>query len=124
MSQSAARTIDELTVSGRVVAAARRAWETSGDLVQVASTPINGHAHMASIAAEHARRLEFVVDADDPDVWDVLTGMEPAEAWSLCALVPLPLLGVAHERLRRNDYELQGWWVLGDQVCFGGVEIA
>jgi len=123
MSQ-AGRNDDVPTLSGRVVAAALRAWETIGEPVQVSSTPINGHAQMASIAAEGARRLEFVVDADDPDVWDVLIGMEAVEAWRLCALVPLPLLGVAHERLRRNDYELQGWWVRGDEVFFGSVEIA
>lgn len=79
---------------------------------------------MTSLAAGHARRVEFVVAEDDPDAWDVLAGIRAADSWQLCALVPLGLLGVAHERLRGHRYELQGWWVTDDTVAFGNVEIA
>lgn len=108
----------------RVAVAAQHAWEVHGECLEVRSTPVNGHAHLTSIAAARARRIEFVVEGDDPDAWDVLAGMEAPESWQLCALVPLALLGQAHERLRDHGYELQGWWVSGDKVAFGNVEIA
>lgn len=114
---------DEL-VGQQVVAAARRAWEVNGEPLEVHSTPVNGHAHMTSMAAGKARRIEFVVERDDPDAWDVLAGVEAADSWQLRALVPLRLLGKAHERLRGHGYELQGWWVTDDRVAFGNVEIA
>jgi len=64
------------------------------------------------------------VEGDDPDVWDVLAAVKPADEWQLCALVPLALMGTAHERLCDHGYELQGWWFQEGRVAFGGVEIA
>lgn len=111
-------------VADRVVAAARRAWEAHGEPLEVGRRPVNGHAHMTSLAARHARRVEFVVECDDSDAWDVLAGVKAADSWQLCALVPLGLLGKAHERLRGHGYELQGWWVTDDEIAFGNPEIA
>lgn len=108
----------------QVAAAAQHAWEVHGERLDVRSTPVNGHAHMTSLAAVHARRVEFVVEHDDPHAWDVLAGVKAADSWQLCALVPLGLLGKAHERLREHGYELQGWWVTDGEVAFGNVEIA
>jgi len=79
---------------------------------------------MASLAAQNARRVEFVVEDDDPDVWDLLVELSPGAPWQPCALVRLPLLGVAHERLRSCGYELQGWWAREGEIQFGSIEIA
>lgn len=113
-----------LTLSDRVLDAARWAWETHGEQPSMQTTPVNGHAQMRSLAANHARRVEFVVADDDIDVWQILAQMEPVQAWQLCALVPLSMLGVAHERLGGCGFELQGWWLDGERVAFGNTEIA
>ena len=47
-----------------------------------------------------------------------------SDEWQLCALVPLALMGVAHEHLYDQGFRLQGWWVEDGNVAFGGVEIA
>jgi len=112
------------TIASRVVAEAMRAWEIHGEPVEVSVTPVNGHALMASLAAFNARRVEYVVDADDPHVWEILKSASSADPWQLCALVPLPLMGRAHEQLFEHGFELQAWWVQGDRVAFGGIEIA
>lgn len=112
------------SVSDRVVAQAQRAWLHHGERPEVQTTPINGHAEMASLAALASRRVEFVVESDDPDVWDTLEGIEADTQWQKCALVPLNLLGLAHDRLRDHGFQLQGWWLSDDQVCFSSPEIA
>lgn len=111
-------------VADRVVVAARRAWEIHGELVALGETPVNGHAHLRSLAAPTSRRVEYIVEGDDPDVWDLLAAAKAADNWQLCALVPLALMGTAHERLCDHSFELQGWWLQGNRVAFGGVEIA
>lgn len=116
------RDLSEL--SERVVAAAQTAWAMHDEVVQVMTTPVNGHAQMASLVAQGARRLEFVVEDDDPDVWDVLANVTPEDSWQLCALVRLPLMGLAHEHLRTSGYELQGWWAGETQIQFSSIEIA
>lgn len=111
-------------VAEQVIAAATRAWEVHGERVALGETPVNGHARLTSLAAPTSRRVEYVVEGDDPDVWDVLAAVKPADEWQLCALVPLALMGTAHERLCDHGYELQGWWFQEGRVAFGGVEIA
>jgi hypothetical protein len=110
-------------LSERVLAAAKLAWEVHGETVSVRTVPINGHGVMPSIVAENARRLEFVIEADDADAWQALTEVS-VDSWELRALVPLTLLGVAHQKLRPFGYELQGWWTQAESVHFGSVEIA
>lgn len=68
--------------------------------------------------------MEFVVEEDDADVWNFLTEEELPGSWNLRALVQLQFLGLAHEKLRRHGYELQGWWAGEDCIKFGGIEIA
>lgn len=113
-----------LHTAGRVAAAARRAWELSGETVEVMITPVNGHARMASLAALHSRRVEYVVESDDPDVWDLLRSATVAREWQLSALVPLALVGRAHENLGATGFDIQGWWIYENEVSFSGVEIA
>lgn len=112
------------SVADQVFAQARRAWLHHGEQPQVQTTPINGHAEMRSLAALESGRLEYVVDSDDPDIWDALAEVEAGEQWQKCALVPLSLLGTAHERLRNHGFELQGWWMADERVWFGSPEIA
>ena len=114
--------ISDLSI--RVAAAARLAWESNGESVEVKVTPVNGHARMAYVVANGARHTEFVVEEDDADVWSFLQDEEPHESWRLRALVRLPLLGVAHEKLRTHGYELQGWWAREGCIQFGGIETA
>lgn len=107
-----------------VLNAARKAWSLSHERVRIETTPINGHTQISSIVATKARRIEFVVGEDDPDIWDTLASYRAFEAWQLCALVPIHLLGIAHERLRVSDFQLQGWWSSDDRIHFGNLEIA
>lgn len=79
---------------------------------------------LTSLAAPTSRRVEYVVECDDPDVWNALAATTADDEWQLRALVPLTLMGTAHERLCDHGFEFQGWWFQGDRVEFGGVEIA
>lgn len=106
-----------------VIAAAKRAWEIHGEHVALRETPVNGHARLTSLAVSISRRVEYVVECDDPDVWNVLAA-KASDEWQFCALVPLALMGAAHERLSGHGFRLQGWWFQGDRVAFGGIEIA
>lgn len=124
MTVSAASHVASGTLTARVVAEAKRAWEVYGEPVKVSVTAVNGHARMSSLSVPRSRRVEYVVEADDADMWDVLGAAKRTGEWQLCALVPLALMGRAHERLCEHGFELQGWWVQDDRVAFGGVEIA
>lgn len=108
----------------KALAAARWAWEAHGEPFELRSTAISEHTMLASLAAMNAKRVEFVVEEDDPEVWETLTRVDSTGAWQLCALVPQSLLGVAHDRLRGHFFELQGWWLDGENVAFGNPEIA
>ena len=110
--------------AARVVDSAAKAWECYGDEVNQQEAAINGHGVMPYLVAHRARRIEYVVTEDDPDVWEMLSSRKPAQSWQLCALVPLRLLGVAHDKLQEHDYELQAWWIRGGGVAFGRVETA
>ena len=46
------------------------------------------------------------------------------DEWQLCALVPLALMGIAHEHLSDRGFRLQGWWLQDGSVAFGGIEVA
>ncbi len=112
------------TDASRVVAEAKRTWDAHGEPVEVGITAVTGQAHLASLAALNARRVEYVIDSDNELVWEALKSARHADKWQLCALVPLALMGRAHEHLCENRFELQGWWFQGDRVAFGGIEIA
>lgn len=112
------------SVADRVVAQAQRAWLHHGESPEIQMTAVSGHAQMASLAALVSRRVEFVVESDDPDIWDTLEGIDADTQWQKCALVPLNLLGLAHDRLRDHGFQLQGWWMSDGQVCFSSPEIA
>lgn len=109
--------------AAEVVAAAKRAWEIHGERVALRETSVNGHIRLASLAVPISRRVEYVVECDDPDVWNVLAA-KASDEWQLCVLVPLALMGAAHECLSDHGFRLQGWWLQGDRVAFGGLEIA
>ncbi len=108
----------------QVVAAAQRAWEIHGERVVLQEVFVNGHARLTSLAALTSHRVEYIVECDDPDIWDALATATAADKWQLRALVPLALMGTAHERLCDHGFELQGWWIQRDDVAFGGIEIA
>ena len=106
-----------------VAAAAKRAWEIHGEQVALRETSVNGHILLTSLEVPISRHVEYVVECNDPDVWNMLAA-KASDEWQLCALVPLALMGVAHERLSDHGFRLQGWWLQGGSVAFGGVEIA
>ena len=106
-----------------VVAAAKRAWELHGERVALRETSVNSRVRLTLLEAPISRHVEYVVECNDPDVWKMLAA-KASDEWQLCALVPLALMGVAHERLSDQGFRLQGWWVEGGNVAFGGVEIA
>lgn len=111
-------------LGGKVLSAARLAWQAHGEPLEEATTKMNEGLCLAGLTAARSRRVEFVVEEDDTAVWDALVELEPVGQWTLCALVPLSLLGVAHERLRGHGYDLQAWWLRDGKVMFGSVEIA
>ena len=106
-----------------VAAAAKRAWEIHGEQVALRETSVNGHILLTSLEVPISRHVEYVVECNDPDVWNMLAA-KASDEWQLCALVPLSLMGVAHERLSDHGFRLQGWWLQEGSVAFGGVEIA
>lgn len=124
MTATAQARAGSMTVAEQVMTGAVRAWQAHGEQVEVGVRPVNGHAYMRSLVAFNARRVEYVIETDDPDTWNLLVATKPVDNWQLCALVPLSLMGRAHEQLCGHGFELQGWWVQENGVAFGGVEIA
>lgn len=112
------------SVAKHVLAQAQRAWMHHGEQAEVKVLPISGRAPIRSLTTLVSKRVEFVVEADHPEVWDTLAGIEPDPQWQKCALVPLNLLGMAHERLRSHEFQLQGWWLTDGRVHFSSPEIA
>lgn len=111
--------------SKRMVAeSACAAWTVQGHRIREFKRRINDHISIDSLASLESKTLEFIVDADENDIWESLSASGRYESWKVCVLVPLPLLGVAHERLRQSGCELQGWWSEGNRVHFGSAEIA
>lgn len=110
--------------ASQVVLAAARAWALHGDLPEISRSAVGQCANLASLAATRARRVEYVVEFDHTPVWKTLAALTFAESWQPCALVPLALLGVAHDQLREHGYELQPWWPDDGEIAFGSVEIA
>ena len=100
-----------------VVAAAKRAWELHGE------TSVNSRVRLTLLEAPISRHVEYVVECNDPDVWKMLAA-KASDEWQLCALVPLALMGIAHEHLSDRGFRLQGWWLQGGSVAFGGIEVA
>lgn len=106
-----------------VVAAAKRAWELHGERVALRETSVNSRVRLTLLEAPISRHVEYVVECNDPDVWKMLAAKASGE-WQLCALVPLALMGIAHERLSGRGFRLQGWWLQDGSVAFGGIEVA
>lgn len=106
-----------------VVAAAKRAWELHGERVALRETSVNSHVRLTLLEAPISRHVEYVVECNDPDVWKMLAA-KASDEWQLCALVPLALMGIAHEHLSDRGFRLQGWWLQGGNVAFGGIEVA
>lgn len=111
--------------SQAVLEAALGAWRFHGEDCRVLEVQDLAPGLFASLAAPRSRRIEIVVDhSADDGAWQVLACWPRPDDWALCALVPQELLGQAHENLRADDFELQGWWITEGRVSFGGVEIA
>ena len=106
-----------------VAAAAKRAWEIHGEQVALRETSVNSRIRLTSLEAPIARHVEYVVECNDPDVWKMLAA-KASDEWQLCALVPLALMGIAHEHLSDRGFRLQGWWLQDGSVAFGGIEVA
>lgn len=109
----------------RVLQAAVQAWASNGEPCEVHRPELNAPGLVAALAATESRRIELLIDdAADESLWPVLLSWPRSESWSVCALVPRPLLGAAHDHLRDGNLELQGWQVADGQVEFGRVELA
>lgn len=111
------------TQVNQVLEEALRAWEVSGAQVEVQPIRVHPELTVVSLRVTDLRQVEFIVEEDVPSVWGLLRRAASA-SWHARALVPLSLVGVAHQELRRNDCSLQGWWIDNNRAAFGGIEIA
>lgn len=112
------------TPPSRVINAAERAWRLHNEPLHLARERIDEHGWIDCLTALEARRVEYVVEGDEPSIWETLADLNLPDYWQPCALVPLPLMGRAHETLSESRFELQSWWLEGERVEFGSIEIA
>lgn len=116
---------DNRPLSQQVLDAAVEAWSFHGEACHIEDMGDVAPGLFAALAPVGSRRIEFVLNhAVDDHGWETLFRWPRSESWRLRALVPLALLGQAHEHLREGDFELQGWWVDEGRIAFGSVEIA
>lgn len=107
-----------------VMTAAMAAWHATGmecstHTISEGGTSILGVVEVASI-----KQVEVFTQALSSVKWDTLIESYQAREWSCRAVVPIGLIGQAHELLRGSGMELQGWWETGERVQFSATEIA
>lgn len=109
----------------KVMEAARGSWAGSGEHVTVKILRVDGtDAHIGVIKVAGLRVVEYFVTTDEPALWDTLAFFAKTRGWTYRAVVPLPLMGPAHNNLIHTHIQLQGWWVHGNRISFGTPEIA
>lgn len=109
----------------QVLLAAVTAWRLVGENCSILERNHVDLGLYAALAAGTCKRLEFVVGATvQAGGWEIMRSWPRAKDWRHCALVPRSLMGAAHEQLDQGGFELQAWWLEGDRVAFGNVEVA
>lgn len=114
--------VDRVAAATLEVYARRRDLAAEMPLAELLDVP-KGLGSLRAIVASTERAIEIVVDPG------VDTGELPAGIWALAAkgwqpivLVALDRIGEAHAELRGTPCRLQAWWVIDNEVVFGGFE--
>jgi hypothetical protein len=120
---------DTLTEVDRVAAATvdvytrRRDPVTQMPLAELLDIP-KSVGSLRAVVAVTERLVEIALDADfdaaslTPGLWALAS-----RGWQPIVLIALDRIGSAHVELRGTPCRLQAWWLLDDQVVFGGFEI-
>jgi hypothetical protein len=108
-----------------VLDAARQAWEWHGLTCYVRPSDGEVAGIVGALDVPEQRHVEVFVEDVNDSLWSSIDRWQVSDAWVMRAVVPLPVLGQAHEALRERGCELQAYWVQDDgQVAFGSVQIA
>jgi hypothetical protein len=114
--------VDRVTAATLEVYARRRDLATEMPLAELLDVP-KGLGSLRAVVASTERALEVVVDAGidagslAPGLWALA-----AEGWQPVVLIALDRIGEAHTELRGTPCRLQAWWIVEDDVVFGGFE--
>lgn len=114
--------VDRVTAATLDVYARRRDLATEMPLAELLDVP-KGLGSLRAVVASSERAIEVVVDAGidagslAPGLWALA-----AEGWQSVVLVALDRVGEAHTELRGTPCRLQAWWIVDDEVVFGGFE--
>ena len=114
--------IDRVTAATLDVYARRRDLATEMPLAELLDVP-KGLGSLRAIVASTERAIEIVVDAG-VETSSLVAGVWAlaAQGWQPVVLIALDRIGEAHAELRGTPCRLQGWWVVDDEVVFGGFE--
>jgi hypothetical protein len=114
--------VDRVTAATLEVYARRRDLATEMPLAELLDVP-KGLGSLRAVVASTERAIEVVVDAGidagslAPGLWALA-----AEGWQPVVLIALDRIGEAHTELRGTPCRLQAWWIVEDEVVFGGFE--
>jgi hypothetical protein len=115
--------VDRVTAATLDVYARRRDLATEMPLAELLDVP-KSLGSLRAVVASTERAIEVVVDTGidagslAPGLWALA-----AEGWQPVVLIALDRIGEAHTELRGTPCRLQAWWVVEDEVVFGGFEI-
>ena len=108
-----------------LVSAVMSAWSNCGAGSITESSTALPDGLVAAISIGSASCVELLVSPDaKSSTWSALVSWPKVGGLERRALVPRHLLGAAHEKLRKAEFELQGWWHDGTEVVFGAFEVA
>lgn len=103
-----------------VVATARERWAASGELSRVfpwtgwvsqMGRPGGKDSSVAVVLLPRLQRIECVItDAEDMRLVFEELRVLVARGWKISVLVPIQILGAAHEAFSGLAIDLQGWW--------------
>jgi hypothetical protein len=114
--------VDRVTAATLDVYARRRDLATEMPLTELLDVP-KSLGSLRAVVASTERVIEVVVDTGidagslAPGLWALA-----AEGWQPVVLVALDRIGEAHTELRGTPCRLQAWWIVEDEVVFGGFE--
>lgn len=106
----------------QVLIAANALWRALGDTAETDTFDIGLNQAHRFISPRY-RRVEVLVDAVTDDVREVLTQRPLADGWTFVLLVPLALIGQAHETMYATGWLGQPWWIKDGLVRFGTDEV-
>lgn len=107
-----------------VMDAAMAAWHATGMECSTHTISASGTSIAGVVEVESIKQVEVFASTLNSVEWDTLIESYRAREWSCRAVVPIGLIGKAHELLRGSGMELQAWWENDHRVLFSATEIA